>query len=76
MITPDADIDADLIAGIHAPWRASVGECLSKWASLTPFEQSRSYLVLRGEAGARRTLNPLGIAELVCRTERRDERTV
>ena len=55
---------ADLVASIHAPWQATVGECLKRWETLGPTERSQSYLVLRGEAGARRTLNTLAIAEL------------
>ena len=55
---------ADLVASIHAPWQATVSECLARWQTLDPVEQSRSYLVLRGDAGARRTLNASAIAEL------------
>lgn len=60
----DTGARADLVASIHAPLQATVGECLARWKTLGPFEQSQSYLVLRGEAGARRTLNAFAIAEL------------
>ena len=55
---------ADLVANLHAPWRATVGECLRRWAALGPGERARSYLVLHGDAGARRTLNAAAIARL------------
>jgi hypothetical protein len=64
-ISTASNAPADLVATIHAPWQATVGECLKRWVSLGPTERSQSYLVLRGEAGARRTLNALAIAELV-----------
>ena len=60
----DVSARADLVASIHAPWQATVGECLDRWKALDPAERSRSYLVLRGEAGARRTLNASAIAKL------------
>ena len=60
----DFSARADLVASIHAPWRATVGECLKRWETLGPIEQSHSYLVLHGDAGARRTLNASAIAEL------------
>lgn len=60
----DRSARADLVASIHAPWQATVGECLDRWEALGPTERSQSYLVLRGDAGARRTLNALAIAEL------------
>jgi hypothetical protein len=60
----DASARADLVAGIHAPLNATLGECLKRWSALGPTEQSRSYLVLRGDAGARRTLNASAIEEL------------
>lgn len=60
----DFNARADLVATIHAPWQATVGECLKRWKTLGPTERSQSYLVLRGEGGARRTLNALAIAEL------------
>jgi len=60
----DSSTRADLVASIHAPWQATVGECLTRWKALSPFERSRSYLVLRGDAGARRTLNASAIAQL------------
>lgn len=63
-INTDMTARADLVASIHAPWRATVGECLARWEALSCRERSQSYLVLRGEAGARRTLNASAIAEL------------
>ena len=60
----DADTEAELIRSIHQPWRASLGECLRCWSALDAAAQARSYLVLRGEAGLRRTLNARAIAEL------------
>ena len=60
----DFSARADLVASIHAPWQATVGECLKRWETLGPTERSQSYLVLRGDAGARRTLNASAIAEL------------
>ncbi|WP_185207279.1 hypothetical protein [Sphingomonas sp. NBWT7] len=60
----DMGARAELVAGIHAPWNATVSECLTRWAALGSIERSRSYLVLRGEAGARRTLNASAIGEL------------
>lgn len=64
-VAADFSAQADLVATIHAPWRATVGECLRRWETLGPTERSQSYLVLRGAAGARRTLNASAIAELV-----------
>lgn len=64
MTATDTSARADLIASISAPWQATLGECLSRWRALTPSDRSRSYLVLRGDAGARRTLNASAIAEL------------
>lgn len=63
-ITADLSAQADLVATIYAPWQATVGECLKRWEALGPAERLQSYLVLRGEAGARRTLNASAIAEL------------
>jgi hypothetical protein len=65
--TPETSAPADRVAGIHAPWNATVGECLQRWAELGPIERSRTYLVLRGDEGARRTLNSSAIAELALR---------
>ena len=62
--TTDTSVRADLVASIHAPWQATVGECLARWEALCPSERAQSYLVLRGDAGARRTLNASAIAEL------------
>ncbi len=56
--------EADLVASIHAPWQATVGEYLDRWSGLDADARSHSYLVLRGDAGARRTLNAFAIAEL------------
>ena len=64
LVATDFNARADLVATIHAPWQATVGKCLKRWETLGPTERSQSYLVLRGEAGARRTLNALAIAEL------------
>jgi hypothetical protein len=60
----DTSARADLVAGIHAPFNATVSECLTRWSALNPTEQSRSYLVLHGNAGARRTLNASAICKL------------
>ncbi len=64
LIISEIGAHAELVAGIHAPWNATVGECLRRWAALAPVERSRSYLVLHGEAGARRTLNASAIGVL------------
>lgn len=64
LVATDFDAQADLVATIYAPWRATVGECLKRWKALGPNERSQSYLVLRGDGGARRTLNASAIAEL------------
>lgn len=63
-IATDFNARADLVATLYAPWQATVRECLKRWETLDPTERSQSYLVLRGEAGARRTLNASAIAEL------------
>ncbi|WP_375401990.1 hypothetical protein [uncultured Sphingomonas sp.] len=56
---------AELVASIHAPWRATVGECLSRWAGLDPATRAGSYLIVHSdEPGSRRTLNGARIAEL------------
>lgn len=65
MLTPhDFRARADLVASIHAPWQATVGECLARWETLGPAERSQSYLVLRGDGGAQRTLDAAAIADL------------
>ena len=63
-IITDTSTRADLVASIHAPWQTTVAECLARWEALGTVEQSQSYLVLRDDAGARRTLNASAIAEL------------
>ena len=63
----DPHAEAELIRSIHQPWRAPLHECLRCWSALDPATQARSYLVLRGEQGLRRTLNARAIAELAAR---------
>ena len=60
----DPSSEAELIRSIHQPRRASLDECLRSWRALDPAAQAQSYLVLRGDAGMRRTLNGRAIAEL------------
>jgi hypothetical protein len=60
----DPHSPAELVHSMHQPWRASVGECLARWQSLDDAGRARSYLILHGEAGARRTLRAERIAEL------------
>jgi hypothetical protein len=55
---------AELIESIHAPWKATVGECLSRWSRLDPLTRAHSYLVVHGEAGGRVTLNAVKIFAL------------
>ena len=70
-VATDLNARADLVATIHAPWQATVGECLERWGTLDPIDRSQSYLVLRGDAGARRTLNAFAIAELAATSGRK-----
>lgn len=68
MIDIDPNRPAELVASIHSPWRASVGECLRRWTSLDDGAWARSFLVVRGdEPDARHTLNGSRIAELAAR---------
>lgn len=60
----DPETEAELVRSIHQPWRAPLRDCLRCWRALDAAAQARSYLVLRGEAGLRRTLNASAIAEL------------
>ena len=56
---------ASLVSSIHAPWRATVAECLSRWIKFDAETQARSYLVLEGDKpGARQTIGGSGIATL------------
>jgi hypothetical protein len=56
---------AELVSSIHAPWRATVRECIHLWANLDAAERAASYLVVRGDGpGLRQTFNSEGIAEL------------
>jgi hypothetical protein len=65
MIGIDATRAAELVATIHAPWCATVGECVNRWATLDAATRATSYMVVRGdEPGARQTLNGSSIAEL------------
>lgn len=62
----DLNRPASLVASIHAPWRATVAECLSRWAKFDLETQARSYLVVEGDLpGARQTICGSGIATLV-----------
>lgn len=68
MIAVEPNRPAQLVASLHAPWRATVAECLTRWADLDRDARARSYLVLEGdEPGVRRTLNGGRIAELAAR---------
>ena len=60
----DPHSPAELIWSLHRPLQASVGECLARWEALDRSARLRSYLVLHGEAGQRRTLTAPGIAAL------------
>jgi hypothetical protein len=55
---------AELIESIHAPWKATVSECLSRWTRLDPLTRAQSYLVVHGVAGHRVTLNAAKIGAL------------
>lgn len=68
IIATDPNRPARLVAGLHAPRRATVAECLERWAALDDDARARSFLVLEGdEPGLRRTLNAGRIAELAAR---------
>ena len=69
MLMVDPHAPAELIWSIHQPWKASLGECLLRWRALEPQWRTQSYLVLHGEAGARRTLDATAIALLAERGE-------
>ena len=58
---------AELIWSIHQPWKATLSDCLSRWQALDPRFRAQSWLILHGQAGARRTLNAAHIAELAAR---------
>lgn len=65
MMAIDPNRAAALVATIHSPWRATVAECLSRWATLDADARLNSYLVVDGdEPGVRRTLNGRHIAAL------------
>ena len=58
---------AELVESIHQPWKATVGECLTRWHALDRGIRERSYLVVQDGADRRRTLNASHIAELAAR---------
>lgn len=64
MPMPDRHTPAELVWSLHAPWQATVAECLQRWRALPPQTREGSYLVLRGSGGRRRTLSAAAIAEL------------
>ena len=69
-MTIDPTRRAALVASIHAPWRATVAECLTRWASLDRATQCRSYLVVEGDLpGARETLGSSAIGSLLAAVE-------
>ncbi len=55
---------AELVESIHEPWKATIGECLSRWTRLDPLTRAQSYLVVHGDAGGRVTLNAAKIVAL------------
>jgi hypothetical protein len=61
---PDHQAPAELVWTLHQPWRASLGECLDRWRALDGAMRQRSYLVVHGPSGARRTLAAAAIAVL------------
>ena len=63
----DPDVTAELVESIHQPWRATVGECVSRWTAFDARKRSASFLVVHGEGGGRHTLNAKGIAVLAGR---------
>ena len=61
---------ASLVASIHAPWRATVAECLSRWVTLDRDTQTHSFLVVEGDTpGARETLGSSAISSLIASAE-------
>jgi hypothetical protein len=60
----DLHVPAELIWSIQQPWKASLGDCLSRWRALDPRWRTQSYLVVHGEGDARRTLGAEAIAVL------------
>jgi hypothetical protein len=64
MTSADPNRRAELIESIHQPWKATLGECLSRWRGLAPQVRAQSYLVVEDETRRRRTLNAAKIAEL------------
>lgn len=67
MPVPDPNARAELIETIHQPWRATVRECLRRWAALDAPTRLQSYMVLDEGAGRRRTVNGAAIADLAAR---------
>lgn len=56
---------AQLVAGIHTPSRATVGECLARWRGLDAITRAHSYLVVEDDyPGVQRTFNGRAIANL------------
>lgn len=64
MNTIDPDAGAALVASIHAPWKATVRECLARWSTLDAPAREYSYLVVQEGGDRRRTLNAHAIGEL------------
>ena len=64
MNSRESTVYAQLLQSSHAPFRAPLDECLSRWRSLDRAERLRCYLLLEGPGSARRTLSPAQIAEL------------
>ncbi|WP_419808573.1 hypothetical protein [Sphingomonas sp.] len=60
----DRQATAELTWTLHQPFRASVADCLLRWHTLDGPARARSYLVLHGQAGLRRTLDAEHIADL------------
>ena len=70
MTAPESTRHAQLVASIHSPWRATVAECLARWARLDAADRDRAFLVLDGaEPEIRHTLNGRQIADLAARME-------
>lgn len=63
----DPDAPAELVASIHQPATATLGECLRQWSMLDPVTRAQSYLVVHAAAGFRHTLNGAGISDLALR---------
>lgn len=64
MLDADRQSPAELTWTLHQPFRASVADCLHRWRTLDAAARARSYLVLHGHAGLRRTLDAERIADL------------